>query len=238
MIKIGILLCDEHYPEAVERYGTYDVDFKNMLGGDQEIDWHYRIWRCYEGGFPDSVKDCDAWIISGSQWGAYDPEPWIKDLKCFIRRLDQAGSRVLGVCFGHQVIHSALGGQVKKAEQGWGLGAYPIELYANLGSIPSGTSLRLLAMHQDQVIAMADGFALIGGAGFCPHAITRKSSNILTFQAHPEFEDGFYRGLCEHIRGKADDDAIDYAISQLGKPDDRELVRQFIRDFMKSGNCG
>ena len=163
MTHIGILLCDEHYPEAVEKYGTYDVDFKMMLAGEGGDEWIYSIWRCHEGEFPDSVLTCDAWIISGSKWGAYDSDSWIAQLKDFIRELDEASSKILGVCFGHQVIHSALGGIVEKSERGWGLGAYPISLYEHLGDLSPGLELRLLAMHQDQVQTMADGFALVAG---------------------------------------------------------------------------
>ncbi len=232
MTHIGILLCDEHYPEAVEKYGTYDVDFKSMLSGEGESDFSYSVWRCYRGEFPEAVTLCDAWIISGSKWGAYDPDEWIQKLKTFIRLVDQAHVRLLGICFGHQIIHAALGGEVHKSSKGWGLGAYPITLYGNLNSIPRGTALRLLAMHQDQVSTMADDFMLLGGSDFCPYAITRKSQHIMTFQAHPEFEDGFYRGLCELVREDVGDEAIDRAIKALGQVDDRELVRHVIQEFL------
>ena len=38
---------------------------------------------------------------------------------------------VLGVCFGHQIISSALGGKVIKNPKGWELGSYKLTLNNN-----------------------------------------------------------------------------------------------------------
>lgn len=232
MTHIGILLCDEHYPEAIKKFGSYEHDFKKMFSEDDPMAWRFSVWRCHEGELPDSVKLCDAWIISGSKQGAYDPEPWISNLKSFISSLNDSNAKTVGVCFGHQIIHEALGGKVEKSEKGWGLGAYSITTYDTLGNIASGQTLKLLAIHQDQVQEMAKGFTLVGGCPFTPFAITKKNTYILTFQSHPEFEHNFYKWLCVKIKNKIGNDAFQTAKASFDIPDDRHAVRAVIRNFL------
>ena len=233
MIHVGILLCDEHVPEAVEQFGTYDTDFKRMLSADESEQWRYSVWRCYEGEFPLSTTECSAWIISGSRQGVYDENSWIHKLKIFINDLDQAEAKLIGVCFGHQIIHEALGGKVTLSGKGWGVGAYPVRLYEPLGSIAPGQEIKVLAVHKDQVQKMAPDFILIGGCPFTPFAITRKGEHIMTFQAHPEFEDDFYQGVCERLAEELDEATLQRLKVKQGVPDERELVRHEIREFLK-----
>ena len=64
----------------------------------------------------------DAFLITGSPAGVYEPRPWIKPLMDFIRSAD--GAKMVGVCFGHQVMAEALGGHVQKSAKGWSAGLH------------------------------------------------------------------------------------------------------------------
>ncbi|OED41669.1 hypothetical protein ACH42_13285 [Endozoicomonas sp. (ex Bugula neritina AB1)] len=232
MKRLGLLICDEHDPAFVERVGTYAQDFKNMLESVAPDEWEYQIWHCPDHELPVSSDDCDAWIVSGSKAAAYDKDTWIESLKLFIQQLDQAEAKVVGVCFGHQVIHSALGGQVEKYFDGWGLGPYPVTLSDKLGELQAGDDLRVLAMHQDQVLNMAEGFTTIATSDFCSNAITRKGGHILTIQAHPEFSNDLFASICPRIREKAGEQRINQALIEMAKVDDRMVVRKQIADFL------
>ncbi|OZG70097.1 hypothetical protein BTA51_27850 [Hahella sp. CCB-MM4] len=232
MKKLGILLCDEHRPELIEKYGTYDQDFIQMLEALAPGRFEYQAWRCHENEFPESLDCADAWIISGSKWGAYDPDPWIGELKAFIEQLDREQMPTLGVCFGHQVIHSALGGHVAKSEKGWGLGAYPVTVRQSFGNFSEGESIRVLSMHQDQVQTPAPGFDPIAHSEFCPYPITFKNGHILTFQSHPEFVDELFIDLCHKIREKAGHELIEQTLAGVGQEDDRHQVRRLVVDFL------
>ncbi len=232
MRTLGILLCDDHRHDLIAKYGTYDQDFILMLEDISPGSFEYCVWRCHHGEIPESVEEADSWIISGSKWGVYDPDPWIADVKGFIRQLDDAQKVVLGVCFGHQVIHSALGGHVAKSEKGWGLGAYPVNLINPLGNLEPGSQVRVLSMHQDQVMALAPEFDAIAHSDFCTYPITQKKQHILTFQSHPEFVDGMFVDLCHKIREKAGDELIDQVLQRAGEEDDRHQIRSLVFDFL------
>lgn len=197
--------------------------------------WQYSVWRCYEGSFPSSVDSCDAWIISGSKSAAYDSDPWIQQIKALVVELDRSQALLIGICFGHQLIHQALGGEVQKFHGNWGLGAYPVIATAAFGGFKAGDTVRILAVHQDQVIKSAPGFSLLATSDFCKNAITRKSSTILTWQAHPEFVDGFFRDICSRLRETVEDRLIDKALGEVGLPDDRVQAGKAIVHFL-AGN--
>ena len=143
-------------------------------------------------------------------------------------------SLVVGICFGHQIIHQALGGQVEKNSGGWGLGAYPVRILSDFGNFKAGKTICVLAVHQDQVIQRAPGFTRLGSSDFCENAITGNGASILTWQAHPEFLDGFFVDVCERLRSEVDHQLIDSALEKVGLPDDRGIAGEYIVDFL----CG
>lgn len=233
--RLGILLCDEHHPDSIKRFGTFDNDYKMMVDRVMPGQWQYSVWRCYQGSFPSSVDQCDAWIISGSKSSAYDSEPWILKLRLLIIDLARSDALLVGICFGHQIIHQSLGGRVRKFPGGWGLGAYPVKALCDFGGFTSGSIIRVLAVHQDQVDQVAPGFAVLATSDFCVNAITRRGSSILTWQAHPEFVDGFFMDVCDRLRTMVGDRLIDKALGAVGLPDDRARAGEAIVHFL-AGN--
>ncbi len=80
--------------------------------------------------YPTSLDPFDALFITGSRHSAYQDLDWIHALKQFIQK--SFGQIVfIGICFGHQILAEALGGQVSKNPLGWEVGVTDIHIPSN-----------------------------------------------------------------------------------------------------------
>ena len=60
---------------------------------------------------------------------AFEDIPWINNLVTFLQKLlAQDRIRIIGMCFGHQIIGRAMGLEVARNEKGWEVTVLPLEL--------------------------------------------------------------------------------------------------------------
>ena len=206
ILQVGLLLCDDVDESAQARYGTYTEMFRR---GINAVDANLVLTpiRCHQGEMPDSPDDFDAFLISGSRHGVYDPPPWIAQLQDFVRRCRERRRKTVGICFGHQLIAHALGGETRKADAGWGMGIQSAALTETLpwmgnesmdNESMDNSDLRaagaykpgynLVVLHQDQVVALPPGFRVIAKNDFCPISMFVGDDVMLGIQGHPEFD--------------------------------------------------
>ena len=69
-----------------------------------------RFWA-FDGQFPDTLDVFDGIFISGSPHGAYEDIPFIKREHDLIQDAAERGIPMLGICFGSQILASALCGR-------------------------------------------------------------------------------------------------------------------------------
>jgi GMP synthase-like glutamine amidotransferase len=232
-LKIGILKTGAPPRPAQPQFGTYPDMFQHLLGKDA-YDW--RTYAVDESELPANPTDCDAYLITGAAAGVYDDLPWIGQACDFLNRA-KGKVALVGVCFGHQLMAQAFGGQVVKSDRGWGLGenAYRIEA-RELWMTDAAAQIRLPASHQDQVVKVPPGAEVFAGSDFCPIAgLAWRDQPAISMQPHPEFEPAYAIALIEARRGTLySESEADRAISSYQAPDDRALVGGWIRKFLES----
>lgn len=221
-MRLGILVAGRLDKPLRDGFGAYPAMFHACLGqADPALS--FASWHIVDGAFPENPKVCDAWLVTGSRHGVYDPLPWIAPACEFLREAYGADVPVIGVCFGHQILAQALGGKVEKSARGWGLG---LSRYEMTECVPerapwmagAGATLDLLSIHQDQVVVCPPGATVLARSEFCPYAVLSYGDRAFSVQPHPEFTPTFLAALLESCRGRIPDPNIDAAIESLDGP--------------------
>jgi len=230
-MKVGILMTGRPPRPAIAQFGTYPDMFMGLLGAEA-YDW--RTYAADEGELPAAPEACDGYIVTGSSAGVYDPEPWIGELLDFLRAA-KGRAKLVGVCFGHQVMAQAFGGQVIKSPKGWGIGEHDYRLLSREPWMDGGTTMRLPASHQDQVVSLPPGAEVIAASDFTPFAaLAWRDQPAISMQPHPEFEPAYAAALIEARRGRVyPDDVAERALATLQGPDDRARVGRWIDAFLR-----
>ncbi|TCO70871.1 type 1 glutamine amidotransferase [Rhodovulum euryhalinum] len=222
-MQIGILQTG-HAPDALRvAQGDYPDMFARLFRGHG---FTFRTWDVEAMDFPGSVHAAEGWLITGSRHGVYEEHPFIPPLETFIRAALDAGVPVVGICFGHQIIAQALGGQVEKYAGGWSVGprTYQIE----------GRCVTLNAWHQDQVIRPPEGAETVGHDAFCAHAALIYGDRAFSVQPHPEFDRDFITGLMEtRAPGVVPEPVLAEARARLDTPTDAGAMAERITRFFR-----
>src|SRR5690349_13005764 len=105
-----------------DRFGSYDAMFHRLFAG-HGLEFE-TLWLSAGAPLPDPAT-LEAVLITGSSAGVYDNHlNWMEPLRAFIRAAYAIRTPMVGICFGHQIMADALGGDVRKSEKGWGLGRH------------------------------------------------------------------------------------------------------------------
>jgi len=220
-MRIGILQTGQS-PDALRgAMGDYPSFFERLLAGRGLT---FRTWHVEAMDFPQSVHDCDGWLITGSRHGAYEDHPFIPKLEDFIRTAYKERVPLVGICFGHQIIAQALGGKVERFGGGWAVGPQDYDF--------GGEKITMNAWHRDQVMRRPKGAEVAACNDFCENAALVYGDRAFTVQAHPEFEDAFIEGLLTHRgKGLVPDEIMEAARARLGRDNDAARIADRIAEF-------
>ncbi len=230
-MKVGILKTGRPPRPAIPEFGTYPDMFMRLLGADA-YDW--RTYDVDGGELPATPEACDAYIVTGSSAGVYDSDPWIGELLAFLRAA-KGRAKLVGVCFGHQAMAQAFGGQVVKSPKGWGIGAHDYQVACREPWMDDAPTIRLPASHQDQVVGLPPGAEVVVTSAFTPMAgLAWRDQPAISIQPHPEFDPAYAAALIEARRGKVYADAeADRAVASFAGTDDRARVGRWIGAFLR-----
>jgi GMP synthase-like glutamine amidotransferase len=139
---------------------------------------------------------------------------------------------MVGLCFGHQAVARALGGQVARNAAGWGLGTAPTHWHLERPWMkPPQATTTLMAAHNEQVTRMPEGAVCLGGSEFCPIGSMQVGHHIWTTQFHPEMPLVFMTALLGYLADKLDADTMARAHTSLNNTADVPLFGQWMVQF-------
>ena len=233
-MKLGILETGAPPGGLDKEFGDYSAMFVRLLrdagfnGAIDSLDVQKKV-------FPSTAEAYDAYLVTGSAAGVYDPDPWIAPLVEFLRSA-KGRAKLVGVCFGHQVMAEAFGGKVIKSPKGWGLGLQDYAVEDVEPWMDPVAHVALAASHQDQVVELPPGARIVAASDFTPFAaLAYGDQPAISMQPHPEFEPAYATALIERrletVLNEAQGRA---AMETYARPNDNARVGGWIRRFLES----
>eukprot|EP01132_Coremiostelium_polycephalum_P010648 gene10648-13045_t len=255
-LSIGLLKCDSFIPEIKSKFGDIDVQFKNLLNCNTlQTTVDLNVFECVQNKFP--IKDdimkgrYNGFIITGSRSSVNDDTEWTHTLQDYIRLFNQNNIKTVGICYGHQSIAKALGGEVTTNSKGWQVSDHTFKVnqgllnskYQSLFNNGSGggglldlQSLNIICLNKQIVSKLPTQTQLdVFGSNESSDNQAAINSNFLSFQGHPEFTPEVIKALILSRRGIIPDDVIDDGVKRADNSKiDQSVYANAIISFITS----
>lgn len=178
-------------------------------GLDVETFW------AYGDEFPESLDGYSGIFLSGSPHGAYEDVPFIHREHELIRDAAERGIPMLGICFGHQILASALCGrdqvfQREQCEVGYKWLEVTPEAHADPVCSHLGPKMHMFVWHNDEVRADHPDMRILASSDLCPNQVWRyRDLPVWGIQGHPEITLETAKEWFEASRARLEHDGAD-----------------------------
>ena len=191
--KVVILKTGSTYPGLKEQFGDFEEWFVRGLSPRFDV----TVLNTVAGELPGDPTDWDGVVVTGSPAMVSDCEPWSEDAAAWLARVVDKAVPLLGVCYGHQLLAHALGGEVGYHPGGRESGTHRVELLNSATDDPlfrgMPDSFNAQLTHKQTVLSLPQGAVLLGRNEFEPHQAFRVGKCAWGVQFHPEFSDAIMR---------------------------------------------
>lgn len=262
-LRVAVLEADTPLPAVDARYKGYHGVFKDLFRravAPQDLDSVATFSRHDVvndlTSYP-ALDDIDAILITGSKHSAFEDDDWIVALVDFTKKaIAHPHVRVVGICFGHQIVSRAMGVPVRRSEAGWEVSVIETRLteagrevfglnrdalVRNSVHLLSRTTVTLTwsqniqQMHRDQAYGVPDGATLLASTEICPNQGFVMPGKVITVQGHPEFTDEIMGELLEsrHAIGLFPDGLYESGMERRANEHDGEALARVFLKFLQ-----
>jgi GMP synthase (glutamine-hydrolysing) len=189
---------------------------------------------------PDQIAGA---IVTGSHAMVTEKLPWSEASATWLAQLVDAEVPLLGICYGHQLLAHAMGGEAGYNPRGLEIGTREIRRVALddplLGSLPPTFMAQIT--HQQSALRLPPGAVLLAASDQDPHHAFRVGACGWGVQFHPEFSDTTMRGYIRHLAPLVEKQGGDAAMIEASVQETSiaaSVLARFAQIVLQAGQAG
>ena len=160
---------------------------------------------------PD-YRDIAGVVITGSGSMVTEQADWMNSTAQWLKQAVPSGLPCLGICFGHQILAHALGGQVDYNPRGIEVGSVSLSCLpaAHNDALFAAFSPQFVAQvsHSQSVIELPPGAVHLAESALEKHHGFRWGERAWGIQFHPEFDETIIPHFIEYYRARLADQGV------------------------------
>lgn len=235
-MRLIVLQTGDVVAALVPTRGEYLDLIRETVGDAWSGDWEAVDVRT-DAPLPDPAGIA-GFIMTGSSASVTERAPWMLRAEAHLRAIAAANVPLFGICFGHQMIAQALGGEVVKNPLGREVGSVFLDRLAIdpiLSDLPARFSVN--TTHVDTVSRLPSGARLLASTALEPTAAFAIGETIRAVQFHPELDASAMRAYVvarsEGIQADGmDPEKISAAV--IESSENAAVLRNFVIHVVKS----
>jgi GMP synthase (glutamine-hydrolysing) len=208
--KLFIIKIGTTFPETAREYGDFDLWTLNGLGCDAA---EAVIIDAEHGESLPSADACSGVVVTGSHAMVTDNLPWSVEIEGWIPSLLKLDVPFLGICYGHQLLAHAMGGEVGFHPKGTEAGTVDINLLPQCNDDPLFKSMpstfHVHVTHAQTVFKLPLGAVHLAMNSFEPSHAFRMGKCAWGVQFHPEYDTNIMRSYIMNEAGDLKKEGID-----------------------------
>ncbi len=213
---------------------TVQGDFEHWIAdGLGEPGWPVLVLDPRQGDALPAPAEISGVVVTGSHAMVSHREPWSERVAEWLAELvEQDRVPVLGICYGHQLLAHALGGEAGDHPVAMEIGTVDVQATQAARQDPLFQSLPAQfpahVVHRQSALKLPPGAVRLAGNSFEPHQAFRVGAQTWGVQFHPEFDENAMRGYIDRLAPDLQDPA---AVREAVRPtpEASSLLQRFAR---------
>lgn len=236
MKRILVIKTGRTHENIRARFGCFEDWMIAALGVPAE---RVEVVSVFSGEtLPEDLAGIAGIVITGSPAMVTERLPWSEETARWLRGqivAQQSRIPVIGICYGHQLLAHALGGEVGWNPRGREIGTVEIRAGADVAGDPllGGLPFPLAAhvTHLQSVVELPAGAVLLAHSDLEPHHAFRYGGNVWGVQFHPEFSAEIMRAYVDALAPRMAEEGLDPAAVRdaVGDACAANVLRRFAR---------